>query len=190
MAQTDIFMGAAKIYTACTVPAANTAATLTAGVPAGGVDQGLTGDAASFTLNRNNYKIMVEQTLAEAGVRATEENVSIKFTLSETDYGKLQQFVQGTTLTADTVSNPKKDTVFGGGQANITSNCVAIVGSNVVAGTTYYYMVMLYDAYVDSDFTFQMAKGAETKYEITMRGKAIASRPVGDQVYQILKQHA
>lgn len=145
----------------------------------GGATQG----AATLTYRPTYYTVQSEQAFADIITTPTSEEATLTFNLLETDYRNFIVGLQQGTAKVN-ASNPVNNTVYVGGRADVPLNVVAMY-SRKRSGTGYF-MLTLYQAYSAEGMAVAFNRREEMRLPITLRAIADASRPVGDQLFQLV----
>ncbi len=185
-------IGAATIYTGVTKPADQTPITLTAGVPTGGVDVGMTSGPATFEYKPEYADVQVEQSLAPVAPRITKETVTLKFRSAEAVFNTLKLAIQSgnTASTTGVAPAPDLDIIYVGG--DIFANdpqCVALVtkiGSFTYMSTDYdlFEFIVLYEVLSVDGVSVAFKLGETRMVDVTLTGYADVTRPIRDQLFQ------
>jgi len=170
--------------TAGTPSVFNAATTGYAGVDSGGTYIGATQGASALNYRPTFYMVEIEQAMGEVVAIPTAEEASCTFTLVEVGYANLATaFGQGTTRTAAGVQG-----IYVGSKAVLSTKVTALV-SRKRSGTGYY-IATLYSSYSMEGGTFTAERRQEARIAVTMRTLADTSRPIGDQLFQLVAYDA
>ncbi len=191
----DIFIGGTA-PTAGTDPSDPTAGTPSAlvtadadfnGVSTTGTGVGSTNGGATFTYRPTFYQVMNEQSFAEVATVPTSEEASLAFGVQELTYTNIHTALGQTTtrvVAAGTLANVN----YGGGLP-VVPVATAVLLSRKKSGVGYF-IVCLYQAYSADGGALNFERRAETRIPVTLRALADGSRPVGDQLYQVVEYPA
>lgn len=164
----------------------NYAAPSTAATPAWR-NVGFTNGPATLTYRPTYYMVETEQAFAEVLVVPTTEEATLACTMQEMDYrNMLIALGQGTSEV--NVGPPANNAIFVGGKANVAL-FVFVLLSRKRTGVGYF-VSTIYQTYSSEGAPINFERRAETRLPLTMRSLADATRPVGDQLFQIVEYPA
>jgi hypothetical protein len=178
-----IHVGPARIFVGVTPGASGTPPTYIAhvnGVPADGIECGLTEGDTAFTYKTTKQGIRGEQLYADVAVFITEEAAELSFTCKEHTYAALQR----------AFDNVGKEDVaagmafyFGGGSSiqSVLTSCVFFSSLQRVAAAKYL-VGCLYKAYNPEGFNVAISKTKTADYKVTLHGTLDLTRNAGDQM--------
>jgi len=195
----NIHLSPADIFTGGTAPAAgsdpndptagtpsvfNSATTNFAGVTDGGTYRGATQGASTLTYRPTFYMVEIEQAMGEVVAVPTAEEATIAYTMVEVGYANIAQgFGQAATRTTGTEQG-----VYVGSKSTLATLVTTLV-SRKRSGTGYY-IATLYASYSMEGGTFSAERRQEARLAVTMRCLADTSRPLGDQLFQLVAYDA
>ena len=160
-----------------------------AGVSTLGVGVGSTNGAATFTYRPTFYQVMNEQAFAEVATVPTAEECSLAFGAQELTYQNIKTAMGQTTTRVQTATpGPAANVNYGGGLAVVPVE-PAVLLSRKRTGVGYF-IVCLYQGYSADGGVTNFDRRAETRMPVTLRGLADGSRPVGDQLFQVVEYPA
>lgn len=143
---------------------------------------GFTNGPATLTYRPTYYMVETEQAFAEVLVTPTGEETTLGATLLESDYKNLALGIgQGTTKVV--TGPPAVNGIFVGGKASVGLNVVVLMSRH--RSGTGYYVATMYQAYSSDGVALNYERRQEQRIGVTFRALANASRPVGDQLFQI-----
>lgn len=143
---------------------------------------GFTNGPATLTYRPTYYMVQTEQAFAEVITVPTAEEATLGFVLLESDYKNLAVGIgQGTTKV--TGGGTPNNAIFVGGKSLVALSVVVMVSKH--RSGVGYYISTLYQAYSDGGVALNFERRAETRIGVTMRSLADATRPVGDQLFQL-----
>jgi hypothetical protein len=117
----------------------------------------------------------------------TAEEASLGFTMLEADYRNLAITMgQGTTHVV--TGPPVQNAIHVGGKATVALN-VVVLCSRKRSGTGYF-LATIYQGYSNEGANLNFERRAETRQAVTIRMLADATRPVGDQLFQLVEYPA
>lgn len=148
---------------------------------------GFTNGAATLTFRPTYYMVETEQTSAPVLTIPTAEEATIAFTLLEADYRNLS-LGMATATTEVNAGVPINNTIFVGGKQSLNT-AVLVLCSRKRIGVGYFLLTM-YQVYSDAGVALPFDRRAEMRIGVTMRGLADATRPVGDQLFQLAEYTA
>lgn len=145
----------------------------------GGATQG----PSTLTYRPTYYMVESEQAFSEIITTPTAEEATLGFTLLESDYRNLVLGMSQATPEVN-AGAPVNNAIFVGGKTSVTLN-VVVLCSRKRSGTGYF-LLTLYQAYSAEGSTLSFARREEMRIPVTLRALADATRPVGDQLYQLV----
>lgn len=181
-----IHQNAARIFAGVTPPVTGIPPTFLAhtnGVPATGVEMGLTEGPAIFRYRNTKKMIKAEQSLAGVDAAVIDEMAEIEITVMEHTYAVLQRAFDA----SGTVTDGTKDAFFFGGGAGVLDarkECVVLTSSQRNAPTKYLVMV-LYRCYTELGYEVGLTAQKESVYKMKFIGLADVARNAGDSVGQM-----
>lgn len=195
----NVRVGAGRIYMGTTPPVAGSGLILTAGVPATGVEVGLTEGEAVFTYEVTHFEVMAEQSLAAVEVYATEESAQLEFTMKEYVAANIRDFFgEMLTFTADAGGGPAgapvQDIYEGGrvlglaaGAGEITLQACLIVAPipNTSGVAQRYTYVMLYQSYQSEASAVRYTKSGDSLMKVTFKAIADLTRADTTTLFQV-----
>lgn len=98
------------------------------------------------------------------------------------DFDLMATLMLGATLTAPT----GKKKITGGGLSTLSLFTVLAIWAQPEAPTKYEYW-LLYSAFNDAGLAFTLSRKTDASSDLSFRGFAVAGRPLGDNLYQIVK---
>ena len=153
----------------------------------GGTYVGFTNGPATLTYRPTFYMVETEQTLGEVLATPTAEETTLAFTMLEATYLNFSNaFNQGTTRTV--VGPPAQNAVYVGSKGTFSTKLLVMM-SRKISGTGYY-ILTIYKAYSMEGATLNFERRAETRIAVTMKSLADTTRPIGDQLFQIVEYPA
>lgn len=145
---------------------------------------GFTSGPATLVYRPTYYNVVTEQAFAEVVTTPTAEEASLNFIMLETDYRNFA-FTMGQGTTRVVTGPPVQNAIHIGGKATVNLNCV-VMSSRKRSGVGYY-VATLYQAYSNEGATLNFERRAETRQAVVARTLADATRPVGDQLFQLVE---
>jgi hypothetical protein len=144
---------------------------------------GFTNGAATLTYRPTFYMVETEQTFAPVITTPTAEEATLAFTMLEADYRNLSLGMAMATTEVN-AGAPVNNAVFVGGKTSVNLNVLVLV-SRKRSGTGYF-VLTLYSAYSAEGVALPFERRAEMRIAVTVRALADATRPVGDQLFQLV----
>jgi len=180
-----IKVGPGHIYIDVTVPADNTALSLTDGVPSDGTELGLTSGESVFAYDVKYFEVMADQSLSPVGTFAQEEHAKLEFTMLEFSFANVTAYLQQATAGEGGLIT------FGSDDITVCPRSLVLVSQipNCEAETLYT-IVMLYAAYQSAPATMRFTRQGETLMKSAWIGLALPSRADGDTLGQLVIQQA
>lgn len=167
-----------------TSSAVNSMTTNYAAPTSGGTYVGFTNGAATLTYKPTYYMVEVEQAFSEVVVTPTSEECTFDFVMQEASYTNLAKTMgQATTATGGGANK-----IYVGSKAVVTQQLL-VMNSRKRSGTGYYIMTM-YQSYSNDGIALNFERRKETQNKTTMRALADTTRPVGDQLFQLVEYTA
>lgn len=148
---------------------------------------GFTNGAATLTYRPTFYQVETEQTFAPIITTPTAEEASLAFTMLEADYRNLSLGMSLATTKVN-AGAPVNNAIYVGGKTGLNSS-VFVLLSRKFSGVGYY-VLTLYKAYSADGVALPFDRRAEMRIGVTVRCLADATRPVGDQLYQLVEYTA
>ena len=148
---------------------------------------GFTNGPATLTYRPTYYMVETEQAFAEVIVVPTTEEATLACTMQELDYQNML-IALGQATSKVTVGPPASNALFLGGKSNVNLATFCLL-SRKRTGIGYF-VSTLYQAYSSEGAPLNFERRAETRLPLTMRVLADATRPVGDQLFQIVEYPA
>jgi hypothetical protein len=153
----------------------------------GGTYVGFTNGAANLAYKPTFYMVETEQAFAEVAVVPTGEEATLDFNALEVTYQNMARaFGQGTTHVV--TGPPVQNAIHVGSKPTVATQVVA--GYSRKRSGTGYYIVTLYQGYSFNGGTLPFVRREDTKIPIQIRCLADLSRPIGDQLFQIVEYPA
>lgn len=193
LAQRQQRVGPGRLYLDVSPPATGTPLTLTSGVPADGVEVGLTEGAAIFTFATEYVEEPIDSGLATAApvaVFARSVAASLEFTMKEYAATQLQAAMQQATLVQEEGATKYDLLMFGDDPmlpTEITPRSVTLVSPIPNTDPQCYTAVMLYRAYQSAPVVAEYAKSSSTLIGVTFRALADVGRGAHDRMGQLVK---
>ena len=170
--------------TAGTPSVFNSMTTNYAAPTSGGTGVGFTNGAATLTYRPTYYMVETEQAFAEVVTIPTNEETSLAATLLEATYTNIATaWGQGTTRTTGGAQG-----IYVGSKS-VVSTKVVVLHSRKRSGTGYY-ILTLYVSYSMEGAAVPFERRAEMRIPVTMRAQADLTRPIGDQLFQLVAYDA
>lgn len=144
---------------------------------------GFTNGPATLTYRPTFYMVETEQAFAEVITTPTAEEATLAATLLEADYRNLSVGMALATTEVN-AGAPVNNAVFVGGKTAVNLNVVVML-SRKRSGTGYF-LLTLYQAYSQEGVSLGFVRREEMKIAVTLRCLANATRPVGDQLFQLV----
>lgn len=144
---------------------------------------GFTNGPATLAFRPTYYMVETEQAFAEVLVVPTAEEATLTFTMQEADYRNLALSL-GQATTEVNAGAPVNTALFVGGKSSVNLQCVTMLSRKRTA--TGYFVSTLYQAYSNDGASLNWERRAEQRNPVTMRCLADTTRPVGDQLFQIV----
>lgn len=173
--------------TAGTPSALNAAASGFANPTSLGTYVGFTNGPANLAYRPTYYMVETEQAFAEVAVVPTGEEASLTFNALEATYTNFKNAF-GQVYTRVVVGPPAANAVYVGSRATVPTNVVAGI-SRKQSGVGYF-IVTLYQGYSFAGATLNFERRADTKIPTELRTLADLSRPIGDQLFQLVEYAA
>jgi hypothetical protein len=170
-----------------TPSALNTAASLFTAPSSGGTYVGFTNGPANLAYRPTYYMVETEQAFAEVAVVPTGEEASLTFNAQEVTYLNLKN-AYGQATTRVTVGPPASNAVFVGSKPTVSQQ-LAVLISRKRSGVGYF-ILSLYQSYSFAGATTNFERRAETRIPTELRCLADLTRPVGDQLFQLVEYPA
>jgi len=178
-----------NVYSDCTLPSAYGVPTLTAGVPAGGVDVGATMGVTTFMYRANIETVEIEQTTGKVAPHVVDEEIGMTFVAGEATATNLKLALSQTHVATVTSGGSTYSVMHLGGHVDVTGNCVAVVAEKANQ-PGYYYGGMIYNAYISDATEVPHKRGEVQQLSISLAGSALISRSDGDRMGQYFDQSA
>jgi hypothetical protein len=148
---------------------------------------GFTQGPATLIYRPTYYQVVTEQAFAEVITTPTAEESSLNFVMLEADYRNFAfQMGQGTTHVV--TGPPVQNAIHVGGKATVT--CSVVVMCSRKRSGVGYHLLTLYQAYSNEGSTSNFERRAELRLPVVARTLADATRPVGDQLFQLIEYPA
>lgn len=183
--QTKIHVGALRIWTNATVAVTGTPPTYaahTSGVPSAGspIEAGLTEGDAVFTYQLKKEEINAEQSLGPVDVFASDEMVSLTFSMQEANAQALKVAFDSSVGYDNTAGDAF---YFGGGTGVLAPMTTCVFFSSVRRdAVTKFWVGQLYKAYSKDGFSFAFSKTKKSLMKVTLVGLADLTRTAKDQM--------
>lgn len=145
---------------------------------------GFTNGPATLAFRPTYYMVETEQAFAEVLVVPTAEEATLTFTMQEADYRNLA-ISMGQATTEVNAGAPVNNALFVGGQSEVNLQVVCMLSKkrSSIGG---YFVSTLYQAYSNDGANLNFERRAEQKNPVTMRCLADTTRPIGDQLFQVV----
>lgn len=198
----NIHIGAGDIWVGGTAPAAGTDLTdPTAGTPSvlntaasgftaptsGGTAIGFTNGPANLAYRPTFYMVETEQAFAEVDVVPTGEESTLSFNALEAVYTNFKNaFGQATSRVV--AGPPAANAIYVGSKPVVPKNVVVLISRKKSA--VGYFILTIYQGYSFSGATLNFERRADTKIPTEVRSLADLTRPVGDQLFQLVEYPA
>jgi hypothetical protein len=148
---------------------------------------GFTNGPATLVYRPTYYLVVTEQAFAEVLANPTSEEASLGFVMLEADYRNFALTMgQGTTHIV--TGPPVQNAIHVGGKPTVNLS-VLVMCSRKRSGTGYF-LATLYQAYSNDGANLNFERRAETRQAVTARMLADATRPQGDQLFQLVEYPA
>lgn len=176
--------GPGILYTETGVPSADTALTLTAGVPANGHIAGYTTEGNTIGVAYEQEEVNADEATAAVETVISTENLTISGTAYQLeDEVMLQKWFATSAYSDKTTYHLLK---FGGATglsaAGVVDGVLLVWLSRV---PTKYFRFQLYEAVNQADNSFQVTKGAYATVDYQWLGRPVTSRAANDQIGQL-----
>lgn len=144
---------------------------------------GFTNGPATLAFRPTYYMVETEQAFAEVLVVPTAEEATMTFTMQEADYRNLA-LSMGQATTEVNAGAPVNTALFVGGKASVNLQCVSMLSRKRTGAG--YFASTLYQSYSNDGASLNWERRAEQRNPVTMRCLADTTRPVGDQLFQVV----
>lgn len=144
---------------------------------------GFTTGASVLNFRPTYYMVETEQAFAEVLVVPTAEEATMAFTMQEADYRNLA-LSMGQATTEVNAGAPVNNAVFVGGKSNVNLQCLSFLSQH--RSGTGYFVGTLYQCYSNDGASLNWERRAEMRNAVSMRTLADTTRPVGDQLFQLV----
>lgn len=193
---TKIHIGQGEIFLGGTAPAAGadlndpTSSSLNAATTAwepvsGGTYVGFTNGPATLTYRPTFYMVETEQAFSEVVTSPTAEETTLAFTALQSTAANIQAgFSQATTETNAGPTPPANSAIFVGSKTAFTTQVVSLISRKRTAAG--YFILTIYKGYSAEGSALNFERRRETQVGITIRAQADLTRPVGDQLFQLV----
>lgn len=148
---------------------------------------GFTQGPANLVYRPTYYMVQTEQAFTEVIVNPTSEEATLAFTMLEADYRNLA-LAAGQATTEVNGGSPASNALFVGGRPD-TALYVAVLASRKRSQVGYFCLTF-YQAHTQDGITLNFERRAEMRIAVTLRALGDATRPVGDQLYQLVEYPA
>lgn len=173
--------------TAGTPSALNTAATGFANPSSLGTYVGFTNGPANVAYRPTYYMVDTEQAFAEVAVVPTGEESTLSFNAQEITYRNLKNaFGQATSLVV--AGPPAANAIFVGSKPTVPTQLA--VGISRKQSGVGYFILSIYRGYSFAGATINFERRAESRIPTEIRSLADLTRPVGDQLFQLVEYPA
>lgn len=146
---------------------------------------GFTNGPATITYRPTYYMVETEQAFAEVLVVPTSEEASLTATLQELDYRNMHLALGQSTTEVNATDNT---VLFVGGKVQV--NLVTLALASRKRTGVGYFMASMYQVYSSEGAPLNFERRAETRLPVNLRALADATRPVGDQLFQVVDHAA
>jgi hypothetical protein len=199
----NIHIGQGEIWVGGTAPTAGTDLTdPNAGTPtvlntmatgftaptSGGTYVGFTNGQANLSYKPTYYMVETEQAFAEVAIVPTGEEATLRFTALEITYANIANAYGQAVTRVTTPGPPISNAVMVGSKATVSTK-VAVLCSRKRSGTGYY-ILTLYSAYSFAGAELPFVRREDTKIATELRCLADLTRPIGDQLFQLVEYTA
>lgn len=167
-----------------TTSALNTMVTGYTAPTSGGTAVGLTNGPATLLYKPTYYMVISEQAFAEIIVIPTSEETTLDFMMMEVSYQNLHT-VMGQSATK---TGGGYNANYVGGLLTVTPR-LAVLNSRKRSGVGYY-ITSIYQAYSQDGISAAFDRRKEVTLKTLLRALADTTRPVGDQLFQIVEYTA
>lgn len=167
-----------------TTSALNSMATAYTAPTSGGVAVGLTNGPATLIYKPTYYMVESEQAFAEILVIPTAEETSIGFSMMEASYQNLHTVIGQSTTKTGSGFNAN----YVGGLPTVTPR-LAVLNARKRTGVGYY-ILTIYQGYSMDGISANFERRKELEMPTLLRALADTTRPVGDQLFQIVEYTA
>lgn len=167
-----------------TTSALNSMLTAFTAPTSGGTAVGFTNGPAGLVFKPTYYMVETEQAFSEIMVVPTAEEASVDFTMLETSYLNLNKSMGQATSHVGAGFNANH---VGGKGAVSTGMVVLNARKTTLVG---YYILTVYQAYSMDGVSLNFERRKETMNKVVMRALADTTRPVGDQLFQLVEYTA
>jgi hypothetical protein len=144
---------------------------------------GFTNGAATLAFRPTYYMVETEQAFAEVLVVPTAEEATLAFVMQEADYRNFA-ISMGQATTEVNAGAPVNTALFVGGKADVNLQVIAMLSRKRTGAG--YFVATLYQAYSNDGSSINFERRAEARNPVTMRCLADTTRPVGDQLFQVV----
>jgi hypothetical protein len=195
---TNIHIGPGDLFIGGTAPTAGTdpndpsAATASAlvaatsgfaGVSTTGDYVGATNGPATLTYRPTFYGVVTEQAYADVVTTPTAEEATLTFTALETTYQNIATAI-GQGVSAVVTGPPAANVIYVGSKAVLETQPVVLI-SRKRSGTGYK-AACIYQGYSSEGSSVNWERRAESRLPMTIRALADLTRPIGDQLFQVV----
>jgi hypothetical protein len=154
----------------------------------GGTAVGFTNGPANLSYKPTYYMVETEQAFAEVAVVPTGEEATLRFTALEVTYANIANAYGQVTTRVTTPGPPASNAVLVGSKATVSTK-LAVMMSRKRSGTGYY-ICTLYSAYSFAGAELPFVRREDTKIATELRALADLTRPVSDQLFQLVEYPA
>ncbi len=170
-----------------TDPTTSTLNTMLTGFTAptsGGTAVGFTNGPATLTFKPTYYMVETEQAFAEIMVVPTAEEATADFTMQEQSYFNLNKAMGQATSHIGAGFNANHV----GGKGSVATGLLVLNSrKTTLIG---YYILTMYQVYSMDGVTLNFERRKEMQTKVNMRSLADTTRPVGDQLFQLVEYTA
>ena len=173
--------------TAGTPSAFNTAAVGYTAPTSGGTYVGFTNGPATLAYRPTYYMVETEQAFAEVAVVPTGEESTLSFNAQEITLNNLKA-AYGQATSRVVAGPPAANGIYVGSKPTVATQLA--VGISRKQSGTGYFILSIYRAYSFAGASVNFERRAESRIPTELRALADLTRPVGDQLFQLVEYPA
>jgi hypothetical protein len=185
----QIILGPCDVWLNVGLPAASARLVLTSGTPDDGVGNspnaihlGMTEAGVTFEYTPEIQDFSSDELTAPHLSRIVSESARITGNFLQVfNWNILEKMTVGGKKTVDTNTSTGYEELTFGGQSEITTFPVAVIGQDI-QGTNQYWVIQLYKTFNRAGFSFTVTRRNQSQAPFEFVGQAITSRAAGDQI--------
>ena len=185
----QIILGPCDVWLNVGLPAASARLVLTSGTPDDGagnspnaIHLGMTEAGVTFEYTPEIQDFSSDELTAPHLSRIVSESARITGNFLQVfNWNILEKMTVGGKKTVDTNTSTGYEELTFGGQSEITTFPVAVIGQDI-QGTNQYWVIQLYKTFNRAGFSFTVTRRNQSQAPFEFVGQAITSRAAGDQI--------